>query len=133
MRLEGNGNNHWNLKINLPIIPDMKNIGEKATIVVKIVVITGLKTEYIPSIEASVADSPFSRNLAMFSATIIPSSTIMPITIIRASKEMILTVISKAGIKKKTPMTATGIPNDTQKAISLFKKNVNTKMTKLTQ
>ena len=88
-------------------------------------------TVVVPCTDASIAECPASRNFAMFSATIMPSSTIIPMTIIKANNEITLMVIPNIGIIKNTPITATGMPKDTQNAICRFKKKESTMITRI--
>ena len=67
----------------------MKNMGAKARKVVIMVVMTGLKTSLMPVYAATMGGSPFSLRRTIFSATIMPSSTIIPITWIIAARAII--------------------------------------------
>ena len=89
-------------KINFPMIPGIKNIGAKAIRVVRIVVNTGPNTSETPLMAAFNGESPISRRRKIFSEIIMLSSTIIPITIIKAANEIISMCGTKRGSSQNT-------------------------------
>ena len=73
-----------------PIIPDMTNSGKNAQIDVKAADITGIAMRCAPLIAASSAERPSRLRVSACSPTTMASSTIMPITIIRPNKLIML-------------------------------------------
>ena len=112
-------------------MPFIKNIGENAKNVVRTVVRTGRKTSRTPSDAALSGGSPISRLRAIFSDIIIPSSTIIPTTSIKAIREILSRNESKKGSRKKVPSIATGIPMATQKAVLTLRKIESTSTTRM--
>ncbi|MBA7702916.1 hypothetical protein ES703_111694 [subsurface metagenome] len=105
-------------------------MGTKTKKVVRTVVTTGVNTSRVPSTAASRGVAPNSLRRFMFSEIIIPSSTIIPITRIIEVRERISRKAPNNGRRKNTPITDTGIPMATQKAVLRGRKMISTSSTK---